>query len=159
MGIPWTQAKVVNTPDNPLPVSPLGAESFYAIRSGILTPGGAETTLIQVLYPSVIEVLEIAGSLANAPRVRIQARQPNGSYVNMGFLNASGSGFLSLVPSQINRDGCAIFDMVSYDPAASKFKFVLNRPLALPNGFMVTVSNQASVDTNVGAAIYGRRIQ
>lgn len=156
MGIPWTQAKVVNTPDNPLPVSPLGVDSFFATRTGILAVGSGETTLIQVLYPSVIEVLEVSGNAANAPRVRIQRRKPDGSFENMTFPAANGAAAMGMTPSIVNSDGCAIFDITAYDAASSKYKMVLNRPLAFPNGFMITLSNQAASDQNVAATVYGR---
>lgn len=158
MGIPWTQAKVVNTPDNPLPVSPLGVDSFFATRTGILATGSGETTLIQMLYPSVVEILEVATSAANAGRIRILARKPNGGLENLTMMNGSGSAALSMVPSQINEHGSALFDITAYDAASSTFKFVLNRPLAFPNGFTITLSNQSSVDANVGASVYGRQM-
>lgn len=154
----FVQANVSNDPAAPLSVSPLGAESFFAYRDGVLAQG-VTTVLYETTKPAVIEVLEVACSAANAGQLRLWRRKPDNTYERLDFQRSNASGPLPLVPSELNVHGCAILDIVTYNASTSSYKYVLNRPLAFPTGFRVTLQNVASTDQSVGGTILGRLLK
>ena len=149
----------VNPETSPVPTKQLNGidrESFFVSRIGGLAISTRETVL-ETIQPTVIDLMDFANN-SSSNNIQLYIQHFTGStYVDIGFVNADGSGNAPMTTRNIVDHGIEIFNIKVFDTTNNKFKFSLNQKLYFPKGVRIQVENKSSATVlTAGLRIYGR---
>lgn len=149
----------VNPETSPIPTKQLNGidkESFFVSRVGDLAISTRETVL-ETIRPTVIDLMDFANN-SSSNNIQLYIQHFTGSsYVDIGFVNANGSGNAPMTTRNIVDHGIEIFNIKVFDTTNNKFKFSLNQKLYFPKGVRIQVENKSPATVlTTGLRIYGR---
>lgn len=149
----------VNPETSPIPTKQMNGidkESFFVSRVGDLAISTRETVL-ETIQPTVIDLMDFANN-SSSNNIQLYIQYFTGTtYVDIGFVNADGSGNAPMTTRNIVDHGIEIFNIKVFDTTNNKFKFSLNQKLYFPKGVRIQVENKSTATVlKTGLRIYGR---
>lgn len=154
---------VINIADAGLPVKLTGSigedARVYRVTGIMAESETKEVFRAELGEASVIDFLEFTTNSASNVNIKIYVNNTSGSASVIPLLLADGSGITGMTPYRLIREGNAFFDVLVYDLDNLKFKLTLKRPIYLPYGGRVEISNTSSSQTfTAGATVVVRKL-
>jgi hypothetical protein len=113
--------------------------------------------LLNTTKPTIIDYLEFATDNMNDARLRVYLLS-NGTEILLRTLNNVGSNIVNFTPFELTNNNTGLFSILEYNDVSKIFKFGLNKPIYLPEGGRIQVSNTGAANINLGCLILGREL-